>query len=48
MQPRVRLVLGFDPRVPAILQDAWAQNAPPQVVQSIHSRDAGRIAPDGR
>jgi len=32
MQPRVRLVFGFILTFPAILQDAWAQNAPPQVV----------------
>ena len=48
MQPRVRLVFGFILAFPAILQNAWAQNAPPQVVSSIHSRNPGRIAPDGR
>jgi pro-apoptotic serine protease NMA111 len=32
MQARVRLVLGFFLAFPAILQTAWAQNAPPQVV----------------
>jgi S1-C subfamily serine protease len=32
MQPRVRLVLGFILAFPAILQNAWAQNGPPQVV----------------
>src|SRR6187402_460188 len=32
MQPRVRLVIGFILAFPAILQHAWAQNAPPQVV----------------
>jgi len=32
MHSRVRLVFGFILTFPAILQDAWAQNAPPQVV----------------
>src|SRR6187399_1154957 len=32
MQPRVRLVLGFILAFPAFMQNAWAQNAPPQVV----------------
>ena len=32
MHSRVRLVFGFILTFPAFLQDAWAQNAPPQVV----------------